>query len=287
MNNVLEFAPTEEPAFDFCAWQYEPLAPSKGRLRSASLLFHTFAVAGSAKGMLDLVDAIRRRFGVANTVWGVKQIDGALRWEFYFYDYRRRQRERSISAFIDILRPFTRCDLLVEENTPYFMFSIDIDEALVTGSRTLDEIHVYIGNTGSTVSSGICYSLKREEKRIENFYFFFDAKREREKIRNKAVCSMHFDETRFALDEIIWTELRDCSVIVVANKKLNDGVYFSRINVAQFRFFLDRMGYPEEICHFVREHHAELSHLLFDVGFDYRIEDGHLRILKSGYYGIF
>jgi len=287
MSPVLEYAPTEERAYDFCAWEYEPLAPSKGRLRSASLLFHAFTVADSAPGMFDLVASIRRCFGMANTVWGVKQIDGVLKWEFYFYDYRRRQRERSMSKFIEILSPFTRCDLTVDESWDYFMFSVDIDNALVTGTRSLDEIHVYIGNTGSTVSSGICYSLVRDDKRLENFYFFFDAKREQDKIRNKAVCSVHFDATRFDVDQIIWPELRDCSVVVVANKSRNDGVYFSRITVDQLSLFLERMGYPQHIRRFVHDHRSELSHLLYDVGFDYRVEEGRLKILKSGYYGIF
>jgi len=74
---------------------------------------------------------------------------------------------------------------------------------------------------------------------------------------------------------------------VVANKRNNDGVYFSRINVDQFIFFLKRMGYPPGICRFVEDRRSELDHLLYDVGFDYRLEDGSLVILKSGYYGVF
>jgi hypothetical protein len=37
----------------------------------------------------------------------------------------------------------------------------------------------------------------------------------------------------------------------------------------------------------VETHRASLDHLLYDVGLDYRVEDGELRILKSGYYGVF
>ena len=30
-----------------------------------------------------------------------------------------------------------------------------------------------------------------------------------------------------------------------------------------------------------------LDHMLYDVGFDYRMEGGRLNILKSAYYGVF
>jgi hypothetical protein len=124
------------------------------------------------------------------------------------------------------------------------MFSIDIDERLVSGSRDLNEIHMYIGNAGSTVSSGICYSLKKEGTQLENLYYFFDAKNQMKEIARKAACSAYFDDTQTDIDQVLWPELRDCSVIVVANKLNNDGVYFSRINVDQLVFFLKRMGYP-------------------------------------------
>ena len=37
----------------------------------------------------------------------------------------------------------------------------------------------------------------------------------------------------------------------------------------------------------VESHRADFDHLLFDVGIDYRVEGGELRVLKSGYYGVF
>jgi hypothetical protein len=146
---------------------------------------------------------------------------------------------------------------------------------------------MYIGNTGSSVSSGIAYSVKKERTRLENFYYFFDAKRQMKEIVGKASCSAYLAAGQVDMSQILWPELLDCSVIVVANKQRNDSVYFSRINVDQLIFFLERMGYPDEICRFVEVHRSELDHLLYDVGFDYRLEGDELVILKSGYYGTF
>ena len=287
MSERMEFSTADDPFFDFMLWDYMPVAAFEGKLRGSSMLFHSLDLTGVNPRIYDLIAAIRAGFGDLNTVWGVKKLGSAIAWEFYFYDYRRRARERSMSKLLDIIRPFARCNVPVNENLPYFMFSIDIDGRLMSGSRDLDEIHMYIGNTGSTVSSGICYSLKEKASKLENFYFFFDAKTQMKDIITKAGCSAYLDETRMDIDRIVWPELRECNVIIVANKQNNDSIYFSRINIDQLIFFLKRMAYPAALCRFVEDRRSELDHLLYDVGFDYRMEGDQVAILKSGYYGLF
>jgi hypothetical protein len=46
-------------------------------------------------------------------------------------------------------------------------------------------------------------------------------------------------------------------------------------------------GVPGSDCVVVRQNLANLDHLRFDVGFDYRMEGRALSILKSGYFGVF
>jgi len=283
----LEYTTAQALFYDFCLWEYEPLTSPANKLSSSNLLFHSFEFTDLSNRVYDLIRAIREGFGVSRTVWGLKKLGDDIRWEFYFYDYRRKERERSVTRLLEILRPLVRCDIEVNENLHYFMFSIDIDEELVSGTRDLDEIHMYIGNPGSSVSSGICYSLTKSGTRLENFYFFFDARKEFDDIAAKASCSAHVDETRIDVSQILWPEMRTAQVIVVANKQGNDAVYFSRINVDQLIFFMRRMGYRRDLVSFVEQNRSKLDHLLYDAGFDYRMEGGELRILKSGLYGIF
>lgn len=106
-------------------------------------------------------------------------------------------------------------------------------------------------------------------------------------ILSKIACSAHIDSTEIGLDRILWSELRDCEVIVVANKQENDAIYFSRINVDQLIYFLKRLKYHSELISFVEENRSKLDHLLYDVGFDYRMEGKGLSILKSAYYNVF
>ena len=283
----LEYTADQDRFFDFCMWEYSPVVPWEKKFRSSNLLFHSFDVMQTNERVFDLVQTIREGFGILRTVWGVKQLGREIRWEFYFYDYRKREREKSITRLLDIIRPLVPCEIRANESLDYFMFSVDIYKDLISGAASLEELHMYIGNAGSTVSSGICYSVTQAGTRLENLYFFFDAKTQMDLIIDKIFCSAYVDITKIGLDRILWPELKACKVIVVANKQGNDAVYFSRINIDQLIFFMKRMDYPEELISFVEDNRVRLDHLQFDVGYDYKMEGNELKILKSGYYGIF
>ena len=72
-----------------------------------------------------------------------------------------------------------------------------------------------------------------------------------------------------------------------ATEQDRDGVYFSRIGIGGLIGFLRRAGFPDAIVQFAEENRGRLDHLLFDVGIDYRMEDGEIRMIKSAYYGFF
>ena len=287
LSKTFEYAAAGDEFFNYCLWPYQPSAPHAGKFRAVNLLFHSFAVAGADERCFEIVRLIRETIGLGRTVWGVKQIGDKIAWEFYFYDYRRRERERSISKVLDAIRPLIRCPISPNENLPYFMFSFDIDSELVSGARDLSEIHLYIGNVGSAVSSGISYALRPTETVLEIFYFFFDPSRQRTEIIAKVCCSAQIDSTAADVDKILWPELMQCKTVCVANKQRSDCVYFSGIGVDQLLAFLQKMNYRADLVAFVSDNRSRLDHLQFDVGLDYRMVDGDVQIIKTGYYGFF
>lgn len=282
-----EYASPDERLMNYCLREYEPKATSAGKFKSSNLLFQTFVDSPLNERLFRLVQLIRSAFGESNTVWGAKWDGNRLRWEFYFYDYRRRQRQRSISLFIKAISSLAGCSIAINENLHYFMFSIDIDNQLLAGYKSLNEIHMYMGNVLSKGGSGICYSLTEEGKRLENFYFFLDAKKEIDAIIAKICFSALVDLEKKDVATILWPELAQCNTICIANKQQNDCIYFSGITVNQLLFFLNRLNYPSEIISYIDVNKAHLDYLLYDVGFDYRMDGNKLVIGKSGYYGIF
>lgn len=270
---------------DYCQWPYDPPAPTFGKLRQSSLLWAALNAAGAHENLVAACHELRRVLGPFRTVYGVKLQGGKLSFEFYFYDYARLDRELSIPRVLAALSPYVKCDLPPVEHRPYFMFSLDLDNAITTGQTPLSEIDVYIGNPGSSVSSGICYAHRAAGLELKNFYFFFDAQSEQRHIADKVATSAHLDAP-FDLTEILWPEMVDCGVIVVANKRRHDGIYFSRIGSTQLGQFFERAGWPAELRDAYGQNARRFDHLLFDIGIDYAVESGRVVILKSAFYGL-
>lgn len=286
LSDRFEYSTASDPARNYCLWDYRPAAPVEDKFRSVNLLWQSFDHAGIDPRAYAIVEAVREAIGPFRTVFGIKQVGAELAWEFYFYDYERQARAVSAGRVLAAMAPWVRCEVPVNENLPYFMFSLDLDADIAAGRRGLDVVHLYIGNPGSAVSSGVAYGLRAGGATLENFYFFFDARTQRGEAADKIACSAHVDATRIPIDRILLPELVECTTICVANKQGHDCVYFSGIGVDQLIFFLDRLDYPAPVRAFVREHRAMLDHLLFDVGFDYVGQGDALRVLKSGYYGV-
>jgi len=282
-----EYSTRQDPSLNYCLWEYSPAHPADDKFRSINLLYQSFDHAGIDARAFDIVDAIRDGIGPFRTVFGVKLLPDRLAWEFYFYDYGRRNRAVSISRVLAAIRPLAPCALKISESLPYFMFSLDLDAELAAGRRDIDVVHMYVGNPGSTVSSGIAYAMRAGGATLENFYFFFDAATQLDAAAAKICSSANFDDTRIPVDAVLVPDLRNCKTICVANKQTHDCVYFSGVDARQLLLFLGRLAYPEPIVSFVRHNLANLDHLLFDVGFDYRMDGDGITVLKSGYYGVF
>jgi hypothetical protein len=287
LEDRLEYTTSQDPFRNYCLWEYAPVAASEDKFRPVNLLYQSFELARLDERAYDVVDALRAGIGPFQTVFGIKWTGERLGWEYYFYDYARRERKVSISRVLDALRPFAPCRVRPNERLPYFMFSIDLDDALHTGARELDVVHVYLGNPGSTVSSGVAYGVGPDSTVLENYYFFFDAQTMLKEATAKIFCSPWADPTEIDWECIVLPELRDCHTICVANKRANDCIYFSGVDVHQLLFFLRRCDYPKPLVDFVETNRESLDHLRYDVGIDYRVEGGELRVLKSGYYGVF
>jgi hypothetical protein len=285
LTDRFEFATARDPSRNYCLWEYEPPAPPEDKFRAINVLYQSFALARLDERAYAMIDAVRDAIGSFKTVFGVKLIDGQYAWEFYFYDYKRRAREVSITRVLDAIRPFMPCAVVPNEALPYFMFSLDLNQALITG-RAIDVVHMYVGNPGNTVSSGIAYAIRADTTTLENFYFFFDAKTQMSQVQGKVESSAVFDASAVSLDRVLVPELCRCQTICVANKQTHDCIYFSGVDVDQLLFFLEFAFYPTETIDWVRQERHQLSHLLFDVGFDYRSDINGLKILKSGYYGV-
>lgn len=277
-----------DPARDFCQWPYRaPYRPAPDALRSEALLYAACAAAGFGERMEALLARLHDAWGRFETVWGVKWAGGALSVELYFYDYDRTGRRRGLAQFRRAVAPVIDCAVPARDDLPYFMFSAEID-AETLARRRLDQVDLYLGNPGSSVSSGLCYGLGRDGScEFRNAYFFFDARTERECAWDKLTESVFVPPLAPDRAGFFWPEMEGMEIVVVANKRHSDALYFSRIDVDSLSAFLARLGFPEPLQAFLAEHRSRLRHHLFDAGWDFRCEaNGHVIPMKGGFYGL-
>lgn len=272
---------------DFCLWDYEPLAPVAGRWRSETILLQSFALAGVLEEGRALIGLIRDAVGPFKSVWGIKEFDGRMSWELYFYDYDRLDRRRAIHTVLDAIAPRHTSNLRLPEDRPYFMFSLSFAAEDLKTAAPLHEVDVYIGNPGSTVSSGICYLLTKTGMRLKNFYFFFDTETERPAAMRKLTTAAHFGEGQVWPAALAWPEMMACKTVVVANKAENDALYFSRVTVDRLLWFLEKVDFPAPLRAEIAAHRERYAHLYFDTGYDFTFKLDKPQIVKSSFYGYF
>lgn len=272
---------TASKLYDFCLWPYEPLTHAAGKRPYSDLLRESFELAPRPDRLHSLLKRVQDALGPQATVWGIKWDGQALSWELYFYDYARLERSVSIERLRAVLgQDWTEAPQL--EHIPYFMFSIEVN-----GSGDISPgVDVYVGAPGSDVSAGLCYSCDSEGSRFKNLYHFFDAKREFEQVLQKLSNSMHLPLPIPGLDELLWEQTRHCQTLVVANKSAADGLYYSRVPADQLCWFSRRMDYPAPLCRWLQAERDAYSHMLFDLGVDFRSRDGRLDFFRGAFYGV-
>ncbi len=270
---------------DFCLWDYAPAAAPEGKLRAAGLLWEALAYMQAPAFFAEALHGLRAEFGQGAVVWGLKHAAGAVSLELYFYDYARLDRQVSIERIRQALSPWIECDVPAPPGCPYFMVSLDLD-AQVAASRRIPALNVYLGNPGSSVSSGMSCEVTAAGIEMRNIYNFFDADNEGTAIRRKIVESARLDLRHYRHSMLLWPEMAGTKTVVVANKRAADGLYYTRLRVGQLLWFLRRTGFPEPLVAAIESRAGRLDHLLFDGGFDFRMAEGRMEITKSAYYAL-
>ncbi len=277
---VIERCDEADRFHDYVLGEYASLAPHRGKLRGVSLLLASFAALGVAREGAALVDLVRRVLGPFRTVWGIKQAPdrGVTGWELYFYDFERAHADLAIARMREALAPVLAISAEEPRPLPWHMWSVEVTPEHLRREAAA-AVDVYVDMRSYKVRGRACA--------FENVYTFHDPRTEIDAVLHRLRSSFHLDLRRDNLGALMPPSLFRCGRVCVANKRSADALYFSRIPTSAARAFAARHGYPAPLVRFFDEHAAELDHLLWDVGLDFRGDTGPVRITKTSLYGSF
>lgn len=268
-----------DPYRDFCLWDYDPVTtPGPGALRQSALLERSLALAPDAPGLARLFGQIRDAWGRFNTVWGVKWTALGPTWEFYFYDYARRDRRLGVADLMRAVPGLFPPGFAAPDDLPYFMFSVELGPAQGRpGAPPLAEVDLYLPGTGGTVSAGVAHAWNGRALRRKNSYEFFQSAADRAAILARLEA---FGPLPGWLMPGVWGE----EVFVLSEKPASRACYLSRVPVAAARALCMQTDVPAAMTDALTEagHGAQR----FDLGFDMVDGPKGPRIVKVGLYGI-
>ncbi len=250
------------------------------RLRISNLLYKSLEKTPLYTPINELIKDLRNKIGLNQTVWGIKNINGKVELELYFY----RHLQHSIMEFdaiLDILSKYFLVERLTfDENLPFTMFSFDIAE-----NMKIENANIYFSKYYEESFHSWSYKLSAKKIEFENHYEVYTQPNYYQ-IPEK-ILSSPFVNSETTISEILLPQLMNCSLIFLATKRNRNGIYYQGISINQFIIFLRKFQYPKELIKFVELYRNQLNYILFDIGFDYSIIDNKLDFGKSGFYGTF
>jgi hypothetical protein len=278
----------QERFVDYMFYPYQPRAPIEGKWRSSDLLTRALEITGADPRQLDLLHALRRRFGKDRTIWALKKKGAELALELYFYNYGREDPEVTPSHVLQAISPWLRSSEALArrcDGLRYFLFSIDADAGRLRAGA-VEGLHVYVHDVADR-ATGFSYFVDERGGVLENHYAFYRPRQERPDLEIKIRDTVHVDFRRVPIERVLLPELIDCKTVCSARKARSDSVYFSGLGVDQFRHFLARFDYPTALRAWVQGERDRLDHLEFDVAMDYTATGDALEVAKTSFDGSF
>ena len=295
----LEYQNINDKFYNFGSSEYVPLTSDiTNKLKSNNILMNLIDIKYK-----DMFNMLRRAFGDDKVTWGIKNVNGKLEFELYFYSFLLNLRDSKfiVDKFLDL--PDFDSDI------PFIMWSVDINDNLkqdINFYRGYSDFRKHIGSVDANLLLLLAksYSYNGESYKEQNTYYFWKDSLENIGIIKAKIFNSPFVSENINVDDILipefleWYETNMGLIssshsingkneygIVTSNKEDCSSIYYMALNVDMLLIFLKRFNYPQNQIDFIEFNKDKLNHLLYDISFNYRVENNKLKILKSGYYG--
>jgi len=225
--------------------------------------------------------------------WGIKNINGKLEWEMYFY--RQVTDIKKSMSIIKEIFPNLPTSLPESTERQVDMWSININDL------SPKEINLYSCTSHpneKVFSAAKTFAYDGTNYKYQNDYLSWltanrqdyvasDLQAIKEEILPSPFINNNQSEIHntIDMDNILLPEFLKATAITTCTKKDCESIYYQALEIDLLIIFLKKFNYPQKQIDFLENNKKKLSHLVYCVSFDYKIENNKFKILKSGYYG--
>lgn len=255
---------------------------------------------------------LQSRFGVGKIVYGIKNDQGCIKWEYYFYGTDRNCKTSNDPALL-FRDPKYNSELALENylafhsqelrtvfpndlakdipRTRLTVYSVDFDEeSVITG--VFHKLNLYYVVSGKI---GVPFFLREDScslageieiKSVQNICMFQDVFADTEIFLRKLEVIGILGQD--ALNILNFCNGREkCTSVSLVNKGLEVGIYFFGVTVVTFMAFLLEYCYPPELITLCAKNLESLAHMELEIGFHFK--KGQLTSVpnRTAFYGLF
>lgn len=278
----LEYQKLNDTLLNFCNIEYDSKARYLDKQIKSSNIFNNSIYNTMYENKLN---SLFNRLDSDKTCWGIKNVNGNIEWELYFYSLPNKFQDLR-----NTINPFFNLPDFEVQPPPYFMWSFDIN------NLNSNKIEIYITNNHfdkqSFIFSGSSYTYDSMNYTYGNTYHFWKNPIQNLNRIKDTIFHSPFIDRNINIESILIPEFidfyRDNEFIynICTTKKRNcDSLYYMSLDINMLIVFLKKFNYPINQIEFLEYNKNKLNHLLYDISINYKVENGKLKIIKSGYYG--
>jgi hypothetical protein len=267
---------------------------------------------------------LQKHFGVGNIVYGIKNNDGIIKWEYYFYGIDRSSEtfqdkrllfkvpkynknlslDRYLEFHNDHFKPNIKTNNIIKSinQNGLMVYSLDFDEENAM-SGIISKINLYY-----TIVDEVKVPFILKEDTLLLSEDERDKKKEKINIQTNSIqgidlfnlalgniISFTFRCTKLGLEEIDIANLHrfingseyKAKTVSLVNKRTEIGIYFFGISYDAFLKFLITYMYPPELVSFVSSHSEDLMKQQLEVGFHFPKGSTNGLPSRTAFYGLF
>lgn len=264
-----------------------------------------------APNVARIAQKLQQRYGIGKIVYGVKNCEGVVKYEFYFYgihsDFEKpvqrvnfyedkdHNSQWEISKYLEThkeLFPEDTYDISTLDKKGLCIFSIDLTEEDVILGRT-PNLNLYYSKTEEI---NLPFLLS------EVTFYKDGTTKERCTVWTEAYKVMFSNVNVFVarclglgislpdtknLIKFATSTQYACTIVSVFNKGEQVGFYFYGVKFQPFVEFLDKYDYPSQLLEFCLQNKEDVSQMNLEVGFHFAKGSTTATPLRSSFYGVF